>query len=267
MMGTVRKYLEFYRLFFVQYWKSRMVYKWDFILGFSGQFLATAVSIAFITLLYTQTNSIGGWGYYEILFLSGFGGTILFLHHVFLFNIFHLGEDFIIEGRMDRLLVRPLSPLFQVYAHGMGDDDLSKLIVNAALVLYVAPKIGIALTPANLLYGAASLVSGVLFIAGLYLAFATTAFWTGKSEAAISILFTLSEFRKYPYSIYGGAVQVLLVTLIPIGLAILFPASYLLGKPGHGTLKIVSVLLGPVFFYLAYRFWRFGLSRYSSTGT
>ncbi|MFB6158835.1 MAG: ABC-2 family transporter protein [Candidatus Nanohalobium sp.] len=46
-----------------------------------------------------------------------------------------------------------------------------------------------------------------------------------------------------------------------------FPATFLLDKPGWTNWQIASIIAGPVFYLIAYRFWKFGLSRYSSTGS
>jgi len=115
-----------------------------------------------LTLLFTQVESISGWTFNEMLFLAGVGGFIMNFHHVFLFNMFNL-EDYIVEGKMDRFLLRPLSPLFQVYADEVSDNNISKLIANSALIIYSASEIGLnLLTSSNVLYGAGALASGVL---------------------------------------------------------------------------------------------------------
>lgn len=263
----VGKYAKFYWKYFKQFWKSRMVYKTDFVLGTVANLTLVAVSLSFITLLYTQTNSIAGWSYYEVLFLSGMGGLILNVQQAFMYGVYFLGDDYVVKGRLDRLLVRPLNPLFQIYAEKQSDDVVARLVVNAGLVVWVAPRIGLSLTPLGVLYGVVAVVSGALTFAAIYLVFASTAFWTGRSKAAIRILFDLYNFRKYPFGMYGVAVQVLLVTLIPIAFAAIFPAAFLLGKPVYGGLELVSLVVGPVAFWLAYRFWKLGLSRYNSTGS
>jgi len=74
-------------------------------------------------------------------------------------------EDYIVEGKMDRFLLRPLSPLFQVYADEVSDNNISKLIANSALIIYSASEIGLnLLTSSNVLYGAGALASGVLVL-------------------------------------------------------------------------------------------------------
>ncbi|EHK02417.1 hypothetical protein HRED_04570 [Candidatus Haloredivivus sp. G17] len=83
-----------------------------------------------------------------MLFLAGFGGTVIFTQNVFFFNIIRLGEEYLITGDFDRFLVRPLNPLFQVYADDVHDNNVPKLFANLALIFYAGYQIG--LTP-NLL--------------------------------------------------------------------------------------------------------------------
>lgn len=264
---ALKKYLSIYSYYFKQYWKTRLVYKADFAVGFVAQLINLGASLAFLTLLFTQVESLNGWTFNEMLFLAGVGGFIMNFHHIFMFNMFSL-EDYVVEGKMDRFLVRPLSPLFQVYADEVSDNNLSKLIANAALILYSANMIGLNLfTLSNLAYSIAFLASGVLVFGAAYMAFATTSFWTGKSRSAIWLIFRLSEYRRYPYSIYATAIQVVLVTAIPIAFASFFPATYFLERPGWRTWQLISIAAGPVLYVLAYGFWKIGLGNYSSTGS
>ncbi len=262
------KYLRIYWLYFRQFWKTRLIYKTDFIMGFLAHTLSVVFSLLFLTLIFTQVNQIRGWTFNEMLFLAGVGGFIMNLHHIFLFNIYRLGDEYIVTGDFDRFLLRPLSPLFQVYADSIRDNSLAKLIVNVGILAYAIPRLDVALfTAEKLVYSSLALVSGILIFASIYLMFASTAFWTGRSRAAIWLIFRMSDFRKYPYGIYGSAVQLVLVTLIPIAFASFFPASFLLEKQGWTSFQIAAIVAGPVFYLLALGFWKHGLSNYSSTGS
>jgi len=202
-----------------------------------------------------------------MLLLAGVGGFIMNLHHIFLFNIYRLGETFIVKGKLDRLLLRPLNPLFQVYADDVSDNNISKFIVNAALIVYASSKLSLKLGIIDLIYALAALTSGILIFAGIYLIFATTAFWTGKSKSAMWLVFQMTDFRKYPYSIYQTPIQVILITMIPLAFASFFPTTFFLDRESWRVWQIASIFIGPVFYLIAYRFWKYGLSKYSSTGS
>lgn len=266
-MDEFKKYARIYWFYFVQFWKSRLVYKADFAVGFIGQTVNLASSLIFLTLLFTQVETILGWTFNEMLFLAAVGGIIMNTHHIFLFNIFHF-EQYIVDGTFDRFLVRPLNPLFQVYADDVSDNNLSKLIVNIALLIYSTGQLGITLlTPDKIVYGFFALISGVLVFAAAYLAFAATAYWTGRSRAAIYLIFRLSDYRRYPFNIYALPIQIILVTAIPIAFASFFPATYFLERGEWGAWQMLSLVAGPVLYVLAYSFWKTGIKRYSSTGS
>ncbi|MFB6191111.1 MAG: ABC transporter permease [Candidatus Nanohaloarchaea archaeon] len=268
MIEELKRYWRIYWLYFRQFWKTRLIYKADFLTGFAAHSLSVVFSLLFLTLLFTQVNSIAGWTFDQMLFLAGVGGFIMNLHHIFLFNIYRLGDEYIVTGDFDRFLLRPLSPLFQVYADAVRDNSVAKLLVNIGILAYAIPRLDVALfTPGKMLYSAAAILSGVLIFAAVYLAFSSTAFWTGRSRAAIWLVFRLSDFRKYPYGIYGKAVQAILVTLIPIAFASFFPAAYLLEKPGWTNFQVGALIAGPVFYLLALQLWKLGLKNYSSTGS
>jgi len=267
---AVKKHASIYVSFFRMYLKSRLIYKVDFALGLMSQLLNLVFSVAFLGLLFTQVESLNGWTFNEILLLAGFSGFVLNLHHVFLFAPYRMGEDYILSGRMDRYLVRPLNVLFQVFARYVSEDNIAKMAANAALIAYAWNRIGLTLTPEKLVYGVFAVVSGVMVIASIFLVFGSTAFWTGRSKAVFWLFFQVSNFRKYPYSIFSGPVgpvKILLVTLIPVAFTSFFPTTFLLGRDGWRLWQLGTLVAGPLLYFLAYRFWLHGLSNYSSTGS
>ena len=265
--ASAKKHWVVYKKFFFMYMKSRLIYKADFVLGFTSQLISLIFTVAFLSLLFTQVENIQGWTFNEILLLAGFSGMILNLHHVFFFAPYRLGEDYIISGRMDRYFVRPLNMLFQVFARYLSDDNISKLLANIVMIVYAWNQIGLTLGPLKVLYGAAAIVSGVMVIGAIFITFGTTAFWTGRSQAVFWLFFRISDFRKYPYSIFSQPIKILLVTLVPIAFTSFFPTTYLLDMTQWRPWQLATLVVGPIFYLAAYQFWKYGLSNYSSTGS
>lgn len=266
-IASIKKHWRVYRKFFAMYMKSRLIYKADFILGFTSQLISLIFSVAFLTLLFTQVENIQGWSFNEILLLAGFSGLILNLHHIFFFAPYRLGEDYIISGKMDRYFVRPLNMLFQVFARYIADDNISKFLANIAIIIYASSQIGLTFEPVKLLYGAAAVVSGVMVIGSIFVTFGTTAFWTGRSQAIFWLFFRISDFRRYPYNIFSQPIKIILVTIVPIAFTSFFPTTFLLDMEQWRSWQIASLVVGPVLYYGAYQFWKYGLSSYSSTGS
>ena len=266
-ISGVKKHWNVYKKFFAMYMKSRLIYKADFILGFTSQLINLIFSVAFLSLLFTQVESIQGWNFDEILLLAGFSGLILNLHHIFFFAPYRLGEDYIISGRMDRYFVRPLNMLFQVFARYIADDNISKVLANMAIVIYAWNQLALSIAPVKILYGLLAIISGVMVLGSIFVTFGTTAFWTGRSQAIFWLFFRISDFRRYPYSIFSQPIKIILVTIVPIAFTSFFPTTFLLGMPEWRSWQIATLIVGPVMYLLAYQFWKFGLSRYSSTGS
>ena len=267
-ISGLRKHVSIYWQYFIQYWKTRLVYKTDFLLNSLSQMLNIATSLAFLTLIFTQVNSINGWTFNEMLFLAGAGGFAMNIHHVFMLHITNLGEDYVVTGDLDRFKVRPLNVLFQVYASSVRDQNVPKLVTNAALIIYSSSQMGLnLLQPRFILYTVPGLISAVMTFAAVYLSVSTLGFWMARSRPLTWIVFRLSDFRRYPFSIYSRAIQIVLITLVPLAFASFFPATYFLGKEGWEIYQYLSLIAGPVFYFIAYRFWRYGLSNYTSTGS
>lgn len=268
MLESVKKHFLLYRKFFLIYLKTQLIYFKDTVLGLFNQFFSLLSSLLLIGLIFTQVNSINGWAFYELIFLAGLGRFILNFHTIFMFSTVFLGEHYIRTGRLDRYLVRPLNVLYQLYASRVNFHNLGDSVASLLIVIYAAIKIeGFSLTLVKVIYAVLSVGSAVMVVAAIFLVFGTVGFWTARTGSLFSLFWKIRKFRKYPFGIYSEALKVFFITVMPIAFASFFQASFLLGKFQYIRLQTVSIFIGPVFYLIAYRFWLFGLSKYSSTGS
>ncbi|WEL23191.1 ABC transporter permease [Candidatus Nanohalovita haloferacivicina] len=250
------------------YLKTQLVYFKDTILGLVNQFFSIFSSLLLIGLIFTQVDSINGWGLYELLFLTGLSRFVLHFHTIFMFSTVFLGEHYITTGRLDRYLVRPLNVLYQLYASRVNFHNLGDAVASLLIVIYSVNQIqGFSLTGLKVIYALLSLGSAVMVIAAIFLFFGTIGFWTGRTGSLFSLFWKVRKFMKYPFGIYSEAMKIFFITIMPIAFASFFQASFLLGKFQYIRLQALSIVAGPVFYILAYRFWLYGLSKYSSTGS
>jgi ABC-2 type transport system permease protein len=265
---TLRRYARLYALYVKLYVQSGLVYQLETYVKLLTRFLEAGVSLAFIALLYTKVEAINGWGRWELYLLAGFGGVVVNLHHLFMYNVYNVGEGYVMEGDFDRFLVRPARPLFQLYADKIHDNYVINVLVNAGVFGYAALQVEtLALTPLTVLYGLVMLVSGVFAIGALYLVAGTAAFWMGRVEGLFWMLGNAIDFRKYPTSIYSTAVRTILWTVLPVAATIFVPVNVLVGAPRWTLAQGVALFVGPLAYGFAYLIWKRGLRRYSSTGS
>src|SRR5579862_4651000 len=100
--------------YFTQYAKVRIGYRGDFIISLATSFAATIFSLGFVVVLFGNASNLAGWSLEEVVFLWGFTQIPYGLFNVISLNLYDFGNNYIIEGKFDRILLRPVSSLFQV---------------------------------------------------------------------------------------------------------------------------------------------------------
>jgi ABC-2 type transport system permease protein len=108
---------------------------------------------------------------------------------------------------------------------------------------------------------------GSIVFFSLFLIYAAFSFFTIEGLEFMNV-FTDGgrEFGRYPYSIYGREVLRFFTYVIPLALFQYYPLLYLLGRR-TSILYMLMPLLALPFAIPAYAFWRYGLSKYNSTGS
>lgn len=251
--------------------QSRMEYRGSFIiylLTFVGFYGAQVSVIGF--MLY-RFRDIGGWRPGEVAFLYG----LLVLSQGIvgaLFSGFHDFSSFIREGTFDRIMLRPLSPMLQVITMRFEAHGIANLVLGA-ISLYVAGRfVDVVWTPSALLMLFVTVVGGAMIFAAIRIIVGAAAFFTVSTEGLQHlVVFSSREFLLYPVEIYSKPVKFFLTFLFPIAFINFYPAHYFLSKSTAGLIHPYFIFLtlpvGVFLMAIALLFWRFGISRYTSTGS
>lgn len=256
----------YYRLQLLQV-RIYLEYRADFWIGIVGVVLTQGAGLVFIWILFKRISQVGGWNIWQIAFLYALtlipkGFTEL------LFNGQWQLRLLVNRGEFDRLLVRPLSPALQVTTqvcgiHGLGSVALGVVVLaNATHALH--------LSWAWWQYGflLAVIVSSVIFIGSVDFATNSIAFWDSSANSAFPFLIQYGiEFAKYPITLYGRFLQIVMTWILPFAFVSYYPSLILLGKIGNQMwLGHLSPLAGPIMALVASAIWRSGLARYQGTG-
>jgi ABC-2 type transport system permease protein len=235
-----------------------------FILGF--YFVAFA-------LTFTRFNEIGGWTLGEIAFIWGLAefsfGTMDMLFSGFDYDAF---GPLVRRGRFDQLLLRPVNITLQVLGSRFVMRRLGKMAEGLIIFLFGLSLINIPWTPLKILYLPLLAISQVLFFGSLFIMGATTTFWTTERlEILNAFTYGGNEVMSYPMHIFQKPIRWIFTFLVPVIFMSYFPAVYLLEKPDPFNAPIFVSFLAPLvatgMFFLANRFWHFGIRNYQSTGS
>src|SRR5579862_5545943 len=100
--------------YFLQYLKVRVSYRGDFLISVATSLAASLFALGFVLILITRIPSLGGWTIPEIIFLYGFAMVPYGLFNILSLNLYEFGNAYIMEGKFDRILLRPVSSMFQI---------------------------------------------------------------------------------------------------------------------------------------------------------
>ncbi|MEZ5394912.1 MAG: ABC-2 family transporter protein [Bryobacterales bacterium] len=133
--------------------------------------------LALVFLLFRRAPEIAGWSFEEILFLYGFGLIPLALFNTISVNLYYFGQVYIVEGKFDRVLLRPVHSLFQVMSEQFRLESLSDALVGLVIVCYAGSKIGVSFGLAQWLLGIGAVLCGMVIYLGVFLILTCVSFW------------------------------------------------------------------------------------------
>jgi ABC-2 type transport system permease protein len=253
--------------YFTQYAKVRISYRGDFIVSLLTSFAATIFQIAFVVVLFEKAPQLGGWRFEEVLFLYGFALIPYGLFNVISMNLYDFGNNYIIEGKFDRILLRPISSLFQVLFETFRIESFQEVATGIFCMVWAAKRLGLVWTPAKLgmllFFG---ICAGIIYIS-IFLMLSTVSFWFEDRIGVHPPVWNVIAFGRYPLSIYSPIVQFFLCWVVPFGLASFYPSVKLLGRTVTPEYAPLVPVVAVVFLTIAISLWNIGTRHYSSTGS
>lgn len=248
--------------------KSQMVYKLSFFLLCVGQFFVPFFVFIGMYLLFDRFENLQGWTFTEVALLYGITHMAFALAEAFVRG-FDSFPNLVKTGDFDRLLLRPVSTPLQVLGWKFEFTRIGRLLQGILIFSWVLSKIGLDWTLLKIICISGMLIGGIFIFSGLFIIFATVAFWTIEG-LEIANIFTDGgrELSQYPLSIYAKSVRRFFTFVVPFAVVNVMPLSYLLEKPGYqSSLYAFMPYIGMFFIVPALFFWEFGVKHYKSTGS
>jgi ABC-2 type transport system permease protein len=260
---------------YAQYWRINLLtmleYRANFIMWFVFTIVYHGVALGALFVTMERFPSMNGWNFRDVFFLYALWMCGHELHNTLFFTVVSVPE-YVREGRFDRFLVRPLDTLFQVLTvpQQIVPDGLILGVATLAAATHIA---GVRADWVFALFVPAIVFGGALIDLGISLAIATCSFWFVRVDTLRWVVMSLEQdFTRYPISIYGRGVQIVLAFVLPFAFMNYFPATYFLQKAETGlhlnpAVGLLTPAIGLAWLGAAYAFWIFGLRHYQGTGS
>src|SRR5580698_3091545 len=266
-LDATRRHFGLFFDYFSQYAKVRVSYRGDFFISLGTSFAATIFALSFVVVLFQKVPQLAGWRFEEVLFLYGFSLIPYGIFNIISLNLYDFGSTYIIEGKFDRVLLRPISSLFQVLFETFRIESLQEVATGVFCMWWATRHLGLAWTPAKsamlLFFG---LCAGIIYIS-VFLILTTVSFWFEDRIGVHPPVWNVIAFGRWPLSIYSSPVQFFLCWIIPFGLASFYPSVRMLGRSVNPEYAPLVPVVAVAFATIAISLWNFGTRHYSSTGT
>lgn len=239
--------------------------------------VSTIASVSGVMLLAWRFGGIGGISEWDVLFMLSYNVILGGIYITFFAsNNGHISR-LIGRGQFEHLFIQPLPLPTQLLTMGfMPFTGSSAIYVGAGLMWWALSHIGMVFP---WWWGFAligSLLVSLFVMLGTSYLFATAAFYAPVQAEEISheVMDLFFVIGTFPLSGMPRGLQVLLVTIVPIGLNAWFPALALLNKaplglPGALTLIVCGILwaITATVFKKGLNFYvKKGINRYSARG-
>lgn len=217
-----------------------------------------------VVILFRNLPTIAGWTEMELFMMMGFLFASEGFCTIMFDGVWHL-TSYVYTGKLDTLLARPVSPLYQLLCDQIGLQGFG-IAPMGLITLFISMRALGLLSPANLLLAVLFLACGVVLRMSTTLFFVSMIFHVKGSNLNIPFLaHSIGEYGRYPLEVYPFWMRFILLVVVPSGFIGYVPALVMRGVyPLQLTLALVAVMI--LYFGAARQFFYMGVRKYESMG-
>lgn len=257
MLMEVKKSIKLIFYYFRFNLSSVMEYRVSFLVQCFGMVINNASFIFFWWILFNNVNSIGGYGFKDVMLLWALSSSAFGLCFVIFGNVNQVTR-MILNGELDTYLLQPKDPLVNIIC--------SKTVVSAwgdtlyGVILFFLIR---GFDMKGFLLFLLFCFTGSLMFAAVLLTAHSLSFYSGNVEGLAQLVteFVIS-FSIYPEGIFQGGLKYVLYSLIPAAFMVYIPARIINSFSIVLLLEVLSAAI--IWISIAYVIFYRGIKKYES---
>jgi ABC-2 type transport system permease protein len=257
-MNTLRLIWVFFRVGVL----GELAYRVNFVVQLFQSLLELATALAGLAVIFSYTDSLGGWKPDEVLALLGVyflvGGVIGLIIQPSMERLI----ESVREGTLDYTLTKPEDAQLLVSVQAVEIWKLIDIALGTGVLAVALARLGERVGGWQALTFGGMLIAGGAIVYSFWLILATCAFWFVRVENVLVIFQSMYEAGRWPVSLYPGWLRFGLTFLVPVAFATTVPAEALTGRL-DGPTFLGAVALAVLLLAASRLFWRAGLQHYS----
>lgn len=250
--------------------RSEFQYRANAITSILGGLLYQMTGFVTVWIIVARFNEIGGWSLGEITFLYGMRLTSHGIFYACFSQMFE-ADRVLLTGEYDRYLLRPFSPLLQLFTRKLRINCFGDLLGGTLLLSVASSRVDVDWSPAAGLFLLAAVVGGALVEGSVQITLGSLSFrflQTTSVRTTVNEVFNL--YGNYPFSIFPKLLEYLLTFALPVAFVAFLPSTLILDRRDSlhvsPVLAAITPLVGVTLFLIALRIWRWQSRNYQSSG-
>ena len=228
--------------------------------------IGIGVAIGGLAVVFSHTSDLSGWRLEQAMVLLGVYYLVQGIVQTALSPSLNEVVSEVRKGTFDYVLLKPVPSLLLSSTRRFVVWHVADVALGGTII-----AVGLIRLEAQITFGVAAvfagvMVGGVAIVFSIWLALTTLVFWFVRVENITMIFQLFFDTGRYPVEIYPFWLRSLLTFVFPVAFITTVPAQTITGRE-----PLVAIWLAPVIGVLALlaaaRFWRIGLSRYTSASS
>lgn len=253
-------------------WKNsvarEMSFKGNFVLWILVELLWFGLQLSFISVVFSQTDTIGSWTKWQMVVLVGASNFIQQIYQAFfLTNCTGLSE-LVRTGKMDFLLALPVNTRFIVSLRQVDLGAFVNAVFGLTVMIFALHKAQVVPSLGQILGFGALCVAGIFIHYSLMFMLAAISFWTVRAQGIVWGYYNLFNIARLPDEAFQrGAFKAIFTFALPVLLVSNVPTRVIANKLASPSSWLLLLGLGVIWAFISEWFWRLSIRRYTSASS
>jgi len=220
-----------------------------------------------IWAMFQNITDIAGWSFWEVVLIYASMSMVIGLGELFFEGVWSIA-GLAGTGKLDIYLTRPFPVLPQILFSSVGIHGFGNFITALIFFIQAVIHLSVSLSFVQLILFFILIVTALPIHFSLLLLGNSVSLLTRQinSGSFPTLILKLSDFTRYPISIYPRLLQVVFTFFVPYAFVSYYPATFLLGKGDFPWLALLGPVISAVFLFFSIRIFFYGLGKYESAG-
>jgi ABC-2 type transport system permease protein len=241
---------------------GELAYRFNFVVRLFQSILELGTALAGVAIVFTYTDSLGGWRPEEVVALIGVyilvGGVI----GLVIQPSMEVFIESIRDGTLDFTLTKPEDAQLLASIQSVGVWELIDIVLGGGVLALALLRLGERVGVGQAAAFALMMLAGGAIVYSFWLILATCSFWFVRVENVLVIFQSMYEAGRWPISMYPGWMRFGMTFLVPVAFATTVPAEALIGRLDASTL-LIALAFASGLLVVSRLFWKTGIRHYS----